>query len=125
VDRFYDTLLGIVKPFPIGYLRWDMRQTKPRRAAPKPLLTIDPDATWDMTSRLARIEGQVRAIGRMIEERRSCDLIVQQLSAARTALERATAVLMVTSLAQCIRSSGPNADAAELERLSDSFVGLL
>ncbi len=102
-----------------------MRQANPRRAASKQLLTIDPDATWDMTSRLARIEGQVRAIGRMIEERRSCDLIVQQLSAARTALERATAVLMVTSLAQCIRSSGANADAAELERLSDSFVGLL
>jgi DNA-binding FrmR family transcriptional regulator len=102
-----------------------MRQAKPRRAAPKPLLTIDPDATRYMTSRLARIEGQIRAIGRMIEARRSCDLIVQQLSAARTALERATAVLMVTSLAQCIRSSGPNTDAAEPECLSDSFVGLL
>jgi DNA-binding FrmR family transcriptional regulator len=104
-----------------------MRQAKPHGAAPDKRLAIDPGAARDMTSRLARIEGQVRAIGRMIEERRSCDLIVQQLSAARTALERATAVLMVTSLAQRIRSSGAgaDADADELERLGDSFVELL
>jgi DNA-binding FrmR family transcriptional regulator len=101
-----------------------MSQAKPRRAARKPQLTIDPGAARDMTSRLARVEGQVRAISRMIDERQSCDLIVQQLSAARTALERAAAVLMITSLAQCLRS-GFEADAGELERLSGSFADLL
>ncbi|MFY9779483.1 MAG: metal-sensing transcriptional repressor, partial [Candidatus Baltobacteraceae bacterium] len=60
-----------------------------------------------------------------IDERRDCGLIVQQLSAARTALERATALLMVTSLARCMRSSDVDADTAEFERLSDSFVKLL
>lgn len=42
-----------------------------------------------MDSRLARIEGQVRAVRRMIDEDESCDSIAQQLSAARRALDRA------------------------------------
>ena len=105
-----------------------MTQAKPRRAPRKTQpaqLTIDSGTMRDVVLRLARIEGQVRAIGRMIDERRDCGLIVQQLSAARTALERATALLMVTSLARCMRSSDVDADTAEFERLSDSFVKLL
>ncbi len=42
-----------------------------------------------MDARLARIEGQVRAVRRMIEEDRTCENIAQQLSAARRALDRA------------------------------------
>ncbi len=42
-----------------------------------------------MDARLARIEGQVRAVRRMIDEDRSCENIAQQLSAARRALDRA------------------------------------
>lgn len=42
-----------------------------------------------MDSRLARIEGQVRAVRRMIDEDEPCDSIAQQLSAARRALDRA------------------------------------
>lgn len=49
----------------------------------------DPEAKKAMDARLARIEGQVRAVRRMIEEDRSCENIAQQLSAARRALDRA------------------------------------
>lgn len=49
----------------------------------------DPEAKKAMDARLARIEGQVRAVRRMIEEDRSCESIAQQLSAARRALDRA------------------------------------
>jgi DNA-binding FrmR family transcriptional regulator len=42
-----------------------------------------------MDARLARIEGQVRAVRRMIAEDESCEAIAQQLSAARRALDRA------------------------------------
>ncbi len=87
-------------------------------------LQIDPSAAREITARLARVEGQVRAIQRMIDERRDCHSIVQQLSAARTALERATAQLMVSSLAQCLRSSKVN-DEAEVRRLTDTFIKLL
>lgn len=49
----------------------------------------DPAAKRAMRSRLARIEGQVRAVRRMIEEDHACESIAQQLAAARKALDRA------------------------------------
>ena len=49
----------------------------------------DPEAKKAMDTRLARIEGQVRAVRRMIAEDQSCEAIAQQLSAARRALDRA------------------------------------
>lgn len=49
----------------------------------------NPEAKRAMKARLARIEGQVRAVGRMIEEDSPCESIAQQLAAARKALDRA------------------------------------
>jgi len=49
----------------------------------------DPEAKKAMDSRLARIEGQVRAVRRMIGEDEPCEDIAQQLAAARKALDRA------------------------------------
>ena len=49
----------------------------------------DPEAKKAMDVRLARIEGQVRAVRRMIGEDEPCEAIAQQLSAARRALDRA------------------------------------
>ena len=55
---------------------------------PKPTMH-DTDAKKAMDSRLARIEGQVRAVRRMIDADESCGDIAQQLAAARKALDRA------------------------------------
>ena len=49
----------------------------------------DPQAKKAMDARLARIEGQVRAVRRMIEDDQPCEAIAQQLAAARKALDRA------------------------------------
>ncbi|HEY9531840.1 MAG TPA: metal-sensitive transcriptional regulator [Burkholderiales bacterium] len=49
----------------------------------------DPEAKKAMDARLARIEGQVRALRRMIAEDHPCEAIAQQLAAARKALDRA------------------------------------
>ena len=49
----------------------------------------DAEAKKAMDARLARIEGQVRALRRMIGEDEACEDIAQQLSAARKALDRA------------------------------------
>jgi len=49
----------------------------------------DPEAKSAMDARLARIEGQVRAVRRMIGEDEACEDIAQQLAAARKALDRA------------------------------------
>ena len=49
----------------------------------------DVEAKKAMDARLARIEGQVRAVRRMIGEDAACEDIAQQLAAARKALDRA------------------------------------
>ena len=49
----------------------------------------DAKAKKAMDARLARIEGQVRAVRRMIGEDEPCEDIAQQLAAARKALDRA------------------------------------
>ena len=49
----------------------------------------DAEAKKAMDARLARIEGQVRGVRRMIDEHETCEAIAQQLAAARKALDRA------------------------------------
>ena len=49
----------------------------------------DSAAKKAMDARLARIEGQVRGVRRMIGEDQPCEDIAQQLAAARKALDRA------------------------------------
>jgi CsoR family transcriptional regulator, copper-sensing transcriptional repressor len=49
----------------------------------------DPVAKKAIDARLARIEGQVRAVRRMIDADEPCEEIALQLSAARKALDRA------------------------------------
>ncbi|MFY9317870.1 MAG: metal-sensitive transcriptional regulator [Burkholderiales bacterium] len=49
----------------------------------------DAAAKKAMDARLARIEGQVRAVRRMIASDEPCEDIAQQLAAARKALDRA------------------------------------
>ena len=49
----------------------------------------DPEAKKAMDARLARIEGQVRGVRRMIDRDETCESIAQQLAAARKALDRA------------------------------------
>jgi CsoR family transcriptional regulator, copper-sensing transcriptional repressor len=42
-----------------------------------------------MCARLARVEGQLRALQRQINDETDCEKIAQQLSAARKALDKA------------------------------------
>lgn len=89
-------------------------------------LRIPDEVARDVTARLRRVEGQVRALQRMIAERRDCHMIAQQMSAARAALERATVQLMANSMAQCIRPKADGGvDERELKRLTETFVKLL
>ncbi|HVC82550.1 MAG TPA: metal-sensitive transcriptional regulator [Chloroflexota bacterium] len=66
------------------------------------------DTQWDtetaqnLRDRLARIEGQVRGIGKMIEEHRRCDQILMQVMAARAALEKVAAAVVATSIDECL-----------------------
>ena len=72
----------------------------------------DVEAKRAMDARLARIEGQVRAVRRMIGADEACEDIAQQLAAARKALDRAF-YEMVSCM---IRLEPPAGDLARGER---------
>lgn len=52
----------------------------------------------DVTNRLKRIEGQVRAVIDMIEADRSCEEIAQQMSAVRKAMDKTFYRMMTCSV---------------------------
>lgn len=53
--------------------------------------------------RLRRIGGQIQGVQRMLHEERECAEIIQQISAARAALDRVAVDLIATGLEQCVR----------------------
>jgi DNA-binding FrmR family transcriptional regulator len=55
--------------------------------------------------RLARIEGQVHGIARMLREGRQCDQVLTQILAARAALEKVAAAVVANSIDECLVSA--------------------
>ena len=55
--------------------------------------------------RLRRIEGQIRGITGMVEKRRYCIDIIQQLTAARKALDQVTLKVMNGHINGCVSES--------------------
>ncbi len=80
----------------------------------------DPDREA-VLHRLARIEGQVRGIARMVEAGESCEDILVQVAAAKSALDRVGIYMISHQLRDCV-STG-SADASEAVRKAlDIFI---
>ena len=75
----------------------------------------------EVLARLARIEGHVRGIRRMLEEEKPCDEVLLQLAAVRAALAGATRILLTDHFDHCI--AGRNRDPGLEKELRD-FRGL-
>ena len=60
--------------------------------------------TESMKTRLRRIEGQIRGVLRLMEEEKPCKDVVSQLSAIRSATDKAMAQIVAENLHQCIRA---------------------
>ncbi|WP_307338063.1 metal-sensitive transcriptional regulator [Caldalkalibacillus uzonensis] len=58
--------------------------------------------TDDMKNRLKRVEGQVRGVLRMMEEEKDCKEVIYQLTAVRTAIDKATAYIIGKNMEQCM-----------------------
>ena len=67
----------------------------------------------DILPRLRRIEGQVRGITRMVEERRYCIDIIQQLTAARKALDHVSLKIMNGHINSCVSDAIRRQDGAK------------
>lgn len=54
-------------------------------------------------NRLRRAEGQVRGVYKMMDDEKECKEVISQLSAARSAIDRAIAFIVAQNLEQCVR----------------------
>lgn len=55
--------------------------------------------------RLKKVEGQIRGLQKMIEEGKECSEIINQLSAARKALDKAGFLIMTSKLKNCLENT--------------------
>lgn len=71
----------------------------------------------DVRRRVARAEGQLRGVQKMLTEQRDCRDVVTQLSAVERAIERARLRLLAAGIRHCAQDPERDADADELETL--------
>ena len=72
--------------------------------------------------RLARIEGQVRGISRMIEREEYCVDILQQTSALRAAVDSLAVMVLEDHVQGCVRTAAEHGDA---DRYVDEVVDVV
>lgn len=61
--------------------------------------------------RLKKIEGQVKAIDRMVDEDVPCEDVLAQINAAKSALHRVGQIVLEGHLHHCVRDGIVNGDA--------------
>ena len=77
-------------------------------------------ATKDqLLKRLARVEGQVRGVARMVEEDRYCIDVLTQISAAQAALDKIALGLLDGHARHCMQGEAP----ADPDKQVDELMG--
>jgi DNA-binding FrmR family transcriptional regulator len=80
-------------------------------------------ATIKVVNRLKRAQGQLAGVIRMLEDGRSCEDVVTQLSAVSKAVDRAGFAIIATSMQQCLlRPDGEG--TVRVETLQKLFLSL-
>jgi DNA-binding FrmR family transcriptional regulator len=80
----------------------------------------------DVIKRLARIEGHVRGVRRMVEEGKSCPEVLLQLAAVRAALSRVGRMVfedhVETCVSKAIKEGAGESAVAELKEALARFL---
>ena len=78
-----------------------------------------------VSKRLARIEGQVRGLSKMIEDDRYCIDVLTQVKAVQAALRKVEGELLSDHADHCLASAIASDDQAEREKKVSELVTLL
>lgn len=73
---------------------------------------MKPDDKKKLASRLARIEGQVRGIARMIEDERYCIDVITQVQAVTSALRGVETMVLKDHVSHCVEHAIASGDKA-------------
>ncbi len=79
-----------------------------------------PPLNKSLLDRLARVEGQVRALRKMVEEDRACPDVLNQLLAARSGLEGAGRIILEDYVDTCLSRSA-ELPQATLDEIRDTL----
>lgn len=86
---------------------------------------MNSDTQSKVTKRLARIEGQVRGISKMVEDDRYCIDIVRQVQAIKSALSSVEAVILDDHLDSCVQTALQSDDIHDRREKVDELVAIL
>ena len=80
-----------------------------------------------LTKRLARIEGQIRGISKMVEEDRYCTDVLSQINAARAALDKVALGLLDGHARHCLMGAGdgPDDPDAQVDEMMEAVGRML
>jgi len=92
------------------------------RESPQPAVQPDLPA---LKRRLARVEGQVRGIARMLDEERHCVDILTQLAAVHQALRQVARELLATHMESCVEAAFASDDPEEKARVTREIADLM
>jgi len=67
--------------------------------------TQKPITNEQLLARLSRVEGQVRGISRMVDEGKYCIDIVDQITAARKAMEKVALLIIQRHVNSCVKDA--------------------
>ncbi len=91
-------------------------------------MELDKDEMTKVGNRLRRAQGQLAAVVRMLDEGRSCEDVVTQLSAVSRALDRAGFAMIASGMKQCLTQDENAADggtpALDVQKLEKLFLSL-
>ena len=83
------------------------------------------DSKGDLLKRLARIEGQVRGIARMVEDDRYCIDVLTQISAIQAALDKVALGLLDDHARHCVMGARGEEQADMTDELMAAVARLM
>ena len=78
----------------------------------------------ELITRLARIEGQVRGLSRMVEDERYCIDILDQISAVNRGLEKVAVGLVSDHLGHCVKDAAAHGGAQATEKIDEATAAI-
>ncbi len=79
----------------------------------------------DITTRLRRIEGQVKGIERMVDSGSECKEILIQISAVRAAINKVGAIVVENSVKNCLMLTDSQQSEEESKKIEEMVASLL
>ncbi len=86
---------------------------------------VPPLIKEDLTKRMNRIEGQIRGIKGMIERNVYCDDVLNQISAAQSALNAVARILLESHMKTCVLERLKNGETEVVEEFTKTVSKMM